>query len=282
MSILTTIRLVVFIIAIIFSLIVLSLSSHIVSFFARYLTSAEFNAIPQLHYAPMGIAVSVLTLLTLPTFVIIDNLQKGFVTSMIIVELINVTSMIIVELITLTLLWILWVTTASLTAQARAHAFFNAACIASSFGTDGSTTDSLIAGYLTVCQEAQAVEAFAFLAFFALLGYSFVLLVFTIIAHNRGHNVWTSSVKQTNFFAPPVNAPPDAGGEKGMPPQQQQQYQYPPQQNFAPPPQNFAPPPQQYGTPPPGAQYMPPPQQQQYPQYTGSPVPQNPPLPGHA
>jgi hypothetical protein len=250
MSILTTIRLVTFIAAIVFSVIVLSLSAHIIAFY-----ESELSIYPR--FAAMGIAVSLITLLTLPTFMVIDAQRDG-----------APTSMIIVELATLTLLWVLWLVAASLSAQ-----WFGG------FNCDIflSTTD-----FQASCHESQAVEAFSFLAFFAILGYVFVLLVFTIIAHNRGHNVWTSSVKQTNFFAPPVNPPPDAGGEKGMPPQQQQQYQYPPQQNFAPPPQNFAPPPQQYGTPPPGAQYMPPPQQQQYPQYTGSPVPQNPPLPGHA
>ena len=61
--------------------------------------------------------------------------------------------------------------------------------------------------------------------------YSFVLLVFTLIASSRGNNVWLQSVKDANFFASSVDA--------GKIPAQQMAPQYP---------ANFAPQQQMYGT----------------------------------
>jgi hypothetical protein len=88
--------------------------------------------------------------------------------------------------------------------------------------------------------------------------------VFTLIAHNRGHSrVWLQSVKQTNFFAPPVTPPPDEKGGFPMMAAPQPQYQYPP--NFGTPGPS-SPPPQ-------GMPYGQPMQQQPvYPLYAGSPV----------
>ena len=37
--------------------------------------------------------------------------------------------------------------------------------------------------------------------------YYAILLVFTLIANSRGHNVWSRSVKDTNFFAPAGQVP---------------------------------------------------------------------------
>src|SRR5262249_4162825 len=82
------------------------------------------------------------------------------------------------------------------------------------------------------------------------MGYAFILLVFTMIAHNRGHHeVWVQSVKHTNFFAPAVDAPSDEPGG-GVPPQVlalQPQYTgvvTPPPMITTPPPMFATPPPQ--------------------------------------
>lgn len=40
------------------------------------------------------------------------------------------------------------------------------------------------------------------------MGYSIVLLTYTLIAAQRGHSVWTSSVKETDFNAPHVAGAP--------------------------------------------------------------------------
>jgi hypothetical protein len=70
----------------------------------------------------------------------------------------------------------------------------------------------------TYCMEVQAVEAFAFLNFFickvytvqveslpndviVVLGYTCVLLVFSIIGSTRGNTIWTRSVKEATFLA---------------------------------------------------------------------------------
>jgi hypothetical protein len=36
----------------------------------------------------------------------------------------------------------------------------------------------------------------------AVMGYCITLIVLSVIAGNRGHTVWKSSVRETNFFAP--------------------------------------------------------------------------------
>jgi len=48
------------------------------------------------------------------------------------------------------------------------------------------------------------------------MGYCLLLLIFSIIGASRGHKVWTSSVKETNFLAP---APAIVGmvGSSGSP-----------------------------------------------------------------
>jgi hypothetical protein len=183
MSILSTIRLATWGAAILFSLITLALAAHFTSITLQpstvygYYSTYTYRGV-YFPFAAMAIATSLLTLLTLPPFIGIDYTRTG-----------APTSMIMTEMIVVTILWILWLVTGSLTAN---ETFGR--------GLSGCT--------LTICHEYNAIEAFSFLAFIFLLGYAFTLLVFTLIAHNRGHSsVWTQSIKETNFFAPPVNAP---------------------------------------------------------------------------
>jgi hypothetical protein len=184
-----------------------------------------------LTFSVIGIATGILTLLTLPVFVIVDLIRKG-----------AFTSMILTELITSTILWVLYLTTGAL----ASHAFV---------GITGCSSLSVADGYPanaeTACQDGMAVEALSFLSMAILIVYSFVLLVFTFIATSRGNNVWTSSVKDTNFFAP--TAEPKSEFQPGYPPQQVT-YTTTPSAAF--------------GTPPVGTQHM-------YPNYhTGTPIPQ--------
>jgi hypothetical protein len=234
MSLIGNIRLGVFIATTLFACIVVALSGHFLSWELGLLGGYS-------PFAALAIASGALTLFTLPVYAIIDNKRNG-----------AMTSMIIVEMVTITILWVLWVATASLMANTG-----NVNCNVSDIYYQIPASD------LTACHEFQAIEAFSFLSFFSLLIYAFILLVFTMIAHNRGHAVWTSSVKETNFFAPGIVPPEDAEKQAGGMPQQQQPYQYPPnfapqQQGYAPPPQGFAPPQQGFAPPPQG--FTPPPQ----------------------
>jgi hypothetical protein len=194
MAVLDIVRMVAFIVATVFSVIVLALSAHVTSL-------TEQADIPfYLTFAAMGIATALLTIFTLPVFLIIDNVRRG-----------AVTSMIISEIVVLSILWILWLSTAGLAANA-----FEIFC---TFSTSSG------------CQEIQAVEAFSFLTWLGLMAYAFVLLTFTFIAAGRGHSsVWTSSVKDTNFFAPSVQQQQQPMATGGMIPQMQMPTggQYPP------------------------------------------------------
>ncbi|KAG1754797.1 uncharacterized protein EDB91DRAFT_1095634 [Suillus paluster] len=88
------------------------------------------------------------------------------------------------------ILWVLWVATAGEATYAFNY-YFPRGCI---YATYDPT-------YNTYCMEVQAVQAFAFLNFIMLLFYTCTLLVLSIIAANNGRSVWTSSVKASAFFA---------------------------------------------------------------------------------
>jgi hypothetical protein len=170
MHFLSITRLLVFILTSVFGLASAALSGQSLVLYNAY-------GVGILVFTVVGIAAGVLTLLTLPIFVIIDTVRKG-----------AFTSMIVVELITLTILWVLWLATAVLTNQ--------------SLEGISDCSDLDIADAVTTCQDAMAVEGLSFLAWIILLIYTFLLLVFSIIASTRGRSVWTSSVKDANFFAP--------------------------------------------------------------------------------
>ncbi|GLB33399.1 hypothetical protein LshimejAT787_0102830 [Lyophyllum shimeji] len=176
---------------ILFSLIIIALCGHITNTTTTFL-GGYFT------FAAMGIATAVLSLLSLLTMLVVDNMRKG-----------AFTSMIIVEIGWLGLLWVLWLTTAALTSQLGV--FTGSSC-----HTRNSTAN-------TLCREISAVQAFAHLAWLVLFGYLGALITFSLIAANRGYNrVWFQSVKETEFNAPPVHQ---------QPMQQPMQTQYLPAQN---------------------------------------------------
>ncbi|KAG6332092.1 hypothetical protein ID866_6995, partial [Astraeus odoratus] len=196
----------------VFSVIVLGICAHLISltetYYAAYYT-----------FAALGVATAVLTLVTLPVMLAIDFLRTG-----------AFTSKILVELIWLFILWVLWVATAG-EAVNTVGSYLSAGC-------------SIYDGYPTLvqaCYEVQAVEAFSFLAFFALLGYTITLLAFACIAASRGNSVWLSTVKETTFLAPAQAAPPaqqpiPMGQYQGTPFPEQQVPQAQPHYTGSPPP----------------------------------------------
>jgi len=167
-------RVPVFAALLLFSLIVLGVDAHLIS-----KLSFSFNEFG-IHYsysAPawpkLGVATAVLTLVTLLPFLVIDFLRKG-----------APTSWVVTELGWLGFLWILWLATAADTAN-------NVDCNASLFSSGDN-----------ICSEAQAAEAFSFLAWIALMAYWVLLLVSAVIAHNNGNsNIWRGGVADADFTA---------------------------------------------------------------------------------
>ncbi|KAK0490533.1 hypothetical protein IW261DRAFT_1546945 [Armillaria novae-zelandiae] len=171
MSVLTILRLGALVATLVFSIIVLGLSAHI-----TYLTTTYYGA--YFTFAAMSIATACLTLLTLPVMIAIDMTRKG-----------AFTSMVVVELSWLGVLWVLWLTSAALAADATSNTFVSGC---------GYVNDLIN----QACKEFNAVEAFGFLNWLILMGYTITLVVFAIIAANRGNSaVWTSSTTTTDFFA---------------------------------------------------------------------------------
>ncbi|KAG6918208.1 hypothetical protein DXG01_015801 [Tephrocybe rancida] len=184
----------VFVFVTLASVVILALSAHVTNTTVTLLGG-------YFAFAALGIAASLLSLLSLPLMLIVDNMRKG-----------AFTSMILVEVSWLGLLWILFLSTASTASQAASFNF-------------GRSCSSRIAIYSTTCREFGAIQAFAHLAWLALFGYLVTLIVFSIQVANRGYNrVWYQSVKETEFNAPPVNVAP-----LGIPAQQ-----YIPAQNTGP------------------------------------------------
>lgn len=170
MNLFSVFRISLFSLTIAFSLIGLGLNAYFIS-----LTVPYFYFI----FSALGVATAVLTILTVPIMLIVDFIRRG-----------AFTSMIVFELSWLFILAILWVATAG-EAIYTFNYYYPQGCI---YGSIDPTAN-------TYCMELQAVEAFAFLNFLIFLGYTSVLLVFSIIGSSRGNSVWTSSVKDATFFA---------------------------------------------------------------------------------
>ncbi|KAG1774042.1 hypothetical protein EV702DRAFT_1128016 [Suillus placidus] len=178
MGLFSVFRITLFSLTVAFSLIGLGLNAYFIS-----LTEPYFYFI----FSALGVATAVLTILTIPIMLVIDFIRRG-----------AFTSMIVFELSWLFTLAILWVATAG-EAVYTFNYYYPRGCV--------YANEPTINAY---CMELQAVEAFAFLNFFIFLGYTCVLLVFSIIGSSRGNSVWTYSVKDATFF-----------GQKSWPVQQQ-------------------------------------------------------------
>ncbi|KIM70151.1 hypothetical protein SCLCIDRAFT_12726 [Scleroderma citrinum Foug A] len=202
MGFFTIFRIVMLALSVTFSVIVAGLSADLIS-----LTEEYYNL--YFTFAALGIATAGLTIFTIPVMLMVDFIRRG-----------AFTSMILVELIWFFILWVLWVATAG-EAVTAANTYFPQGCIYADYPLVNQA-----------CHEIQAVEAFSFLAFFVLLGYTIVLLVFACIAASRGNLPWFSSVKETSFLAPASMAPPTQA--MGQYPGAQPQYTAPVQPQYSP------------------------------------------------
>jgi len=198
------VRIPVFGALLVFSLIVLGVDAHLISQASFTILGVHYSLAPS--WLKLGVAVAVITIVSLVAILVMDLLRKG-----------AVTSFISVELGWLGVLWVLWLATAADTAN-------GVQCSGVIDGFDGS-----------ICGQAQAAEAFSFLAWLLLMAYWILLLVFAIIAATQGQpGIWMVNVADADFSAG-SGARGTGGGVQGGPaygapaqqpyyaPQQQQQ-----------------------------------------------------------
>ncbi|KAG9317899.1 hypothetical protein JVU11DRAFT_2128 [Chiua virens] len=171
MAILPLFRVIIFTLISLFSLVVLGICAHI-----EYLASPYSGTDTEIYlsFAAVGIGAACLTLVSLPLFLVLGSLRTRRV----------FTSMILFEIIWFFILWVLWVGTAADTVFGKAYIYPDG-CIYSDYPQANS-----------VCDEFTAVEAFAFLNFFAAFIYYDVIILYAIINAIRGTGVWTTSVKE--------------------------------------------------------------------------------------
>jgi hypothetical protein len=225
MSVLPTVRLGLFSALALFSLIQLGILCNLTS-----LTSAGGFYIQSF---ALGIAVSIMTIGAVITSLVLGRNRKG-----------ALPLLVWVELAWVGFLWIMWMSTA---------------------GSITSMGIFINCGYLrgpaeSICQQYQAVQAFAWLSWLIIFAWFVTLLAFSCIAHTRGNTrVWyTDSTEipfangamgeKNNNMAPQytgttMSGPSPYGTPQPNYGQQQQQWgAQPPQQGYAPqqayPPQN--------------------------------------------
>ncbi|KAH8829813.1 hypothetical protein DL96DRAFT_1553443 [Flagelloscypha sp. PMI_526] len=162
----------VFGISLFVSIIVLALSAHITTLTTTFLS---FYFV----YCAMGITVALLTLLLVGVMLVGGRINNE-----------SVPTKVVFELPCLSLLWVLWLATGGLAATAFNGSFLGGC------GYINADVD-------TACRETQAILAFSFIAWLALMGYTITLLVFAIVSSSRGNpNSFSGSVLTTNFLAP--------------------------------------------------------------------------------
>ncbi|KAF8432974.1 hypothetical protein L210DRAFT_3650063 [Boletus edulis BED1] len=232
MAIIPLVRVIIFILITILSLVVLGLCAHI-----EWLISGYVDIYSS--FVPLGLGVSCLSIVSLPLFLALGNLRRAC------------TSTIIFEIIWFFILWMLWGGTAGDTVAGKAY-YYPVGCSGLN-DYYGYPVDPVVT---QLCSEITAVEAFAFVNFVCAFIYFDVIFLYAIINAIRGRGVWTVSVKeaatgvlnpgvavvQPQFHAPPAmqyqsysaypsNVPPTQ--PYGVPPQQGP-FQSPPAQPYAP------------------------------------------------
>lgn len=151
-----------------FSLIVLAVS-------AAYLAKTKSLGFEADTFNLFDVAVSVITLVTIPIMMLVDRMRRG-----------AFTSKIVIELAWFGILAVLWLAAASFTSNQ-----ISGLVTLCKFDRD-STLRAL-------CKESQTAAAFGWLAWLCLTGYTVTLLVTSVISHNHGSTVWHSTVRDAKF-----------------------------------------------------------------------------------
>jgi len=198
-------RLVAFGVLLVFTLIVFGISANLI----HVATSGPFGG-PAPAFAVYSLVVCIFTFLSVIPIFAIELMRKG-----------AMTAFVAVELAWTAVLGLLWLAAgANDAAQVLGFVF--------------SCDDGLDPAASSLCHQFQAIEAFSFLNWLILWGWTGLLLVCAIIAMTRGNKgVWMQPAGQTDFFA--RNQVPPVGHQPMMQPQYtgQPQGQYPPQPQYA-------------------------------------------------
>jgi len=205
-NIFTTIRLGVFGVILLFSLITLGLAAN--------LTSKTIGWT----FPGFSVAVSILTMVIAIPMLVVDILRKG-----------SFVSWVVTEIAWCGLLWILWLSSAALSTSTL---LFTGDC-----GVWDSELQSL-------CQQYSALQAFSWLTWLLLTGYIIILIVLSVLATVKGNSrVWLSPTSDLSFSPththsgepkiPPTNYNPNYTGTPGAYPPGQQPVGYNPGTNYA-------------------------------------------------
>jgi len=171
-----TVRLVLFVIVTIFSVIVLGLGSHFIDIDAM---KSHFESF----WATFAVAIATLTTSTLPALTVIGLVREGIVFNY-----------AVAEFTWLTVLWGLWLTSAIFTGG---NIF---ARLPDSCGFDSFFFRSI--RHKVNCGEFWAIHAFSVLIWLILTVYITMLLVSMIKQQKRGSRVWTKYVDEVDYSAP--------------------------------------------------------------------------------
>jgi len=191
MAVMSILRLATLSLSILLSVILLGLSAHLHSLETQWADRPE--AFPALI-----IVASVFTILNSATMIAIDLTRKG-----------AIPLMIIYELVTLPILSVLFLAGGASSADRLEVNWDDTDC--SMIRVIYSDYPKLARDAETACHEYKAIQAFAFLTWILLLGYTIVLLVLSCIAASRGRPVWFTSVRDAQFFPQkqgPIISPP--------------------------------------------------------------------------
>ncbi|KAH9971806.1 hypothetical protein BGW80DRAFT_419996 [Lactifluus volemus] len=198
----STIRLITFVLATLFSIIVVALSADLIAL------TGPFN---YLTFSPLTLSTGLLTILTIIPMFIVDLCGQG-----------AFFSYTIVEIVWFSILWSLWLSAGSYAAWTDSLYTKNSSTL-----TRCTLTLNNMANVLQACSEIKAITAFSFLVWILLMAYTFILLGVCIRAHGRGHSPWTKAVRDGALFLPaeiavasPVQEPPPMIAVQPSSPQQ--------------------------------------------------------------
>ncbi|KAF5393691.1 hypothetical protein D9757_000362 [Collybiopsis confluens] len=204
MAFLPVMRTTVFSLALTCSLIVVALSAHFTWVTTTFADGAYFASVV------LALAAAGLSIITLAIMIAVDLTRKG-----------AFTSKVLTEVVWIFVLWVMWIAAAAFLTEDQELLGVGVGC-----------EDAL---FPSACQEYNAIEAFSFLAWLALLAYNITLLIYAIVGSSRGTSPWSSSVREgllvSREAGPEKQYPMGTGGTFASsaptsvyPPQQQQQY----------------------------------------------------------
>ncbi|KAG2153569.1 uncharacterized protein EDB93DRAFT_224548 [Suillus bovinus] len=154
----------VLVLTLMFAIVVLGISAHLIA----------IRPTDYWRFAALAVAVSSLTILTLPVILIVNSFSGG-----------SSPERVMGEALWIAILWILWLSTGANSTRAARSTFFSGAC-------------SFFTGYPNkICNEFKVVEGFSYMIFIILLCYMIGLMVCAFMRDDDhdGRAPQTSQVK---------------------------------------------------------------------------------------